>query len=145
MQGDMTPSRQGVSFRNLATEKIDPVVPASEIVADLIRFEPNLKIEPHAHSVPSLTIVLEGTATLKMECQAARQIGPGDTFFMPANVPIVKLDTSTAPLVFVTIFVRKAGDPAREDKTMTLVYPKATATTDRNGLPCPLQISVRYH
>lgn len=126
----------GVSRSRVVEQPVTPVKATDILRVERIDFAAHQAITPHAHPVPTLSYVLSGEALYQGECGQARIVRAGDTFYMPAGVPIIKLDTGDQPLEFLAIFLRTKGDIDDGDPRMTVPYPMAGATTDRNGVPC---------
>jgi quercetin dioxygenase-like cupin family protein len=71
-----------------------------------INFEPGQETGRHRHPCPVFGYIVEGSAVVQVEGQAARQLKAGDAFYEPAGA-VMRFDnaSSTRPLKFIGYYL----------------------------------------
>ena len=86
-------------------------VPGREGVQVLAVLAPRGTSVRHTHPGEEFGYVLEGTATFEIAGQPPQALKPGDSFFIPPNVPHIAHNPGTTPLKLISTYIVETGKP----------------------------------
>ena len=86
-------------------------VPGREGVLVLAVLAPGGTSVRHTHPGEEFGYVLEGTATFEIAGQPAQVLKPGDSFFIPPNMPHIAHNPGTTPLKLISTYIVETGKP----------------------------------
>jgi quercetin dioxygenase-like cupin family protein len=85
-------------------------IPGREVVTAILELPPNGAAARHTHPGTEIGYVLEGSATLMIEGQAAREVKAGDSWIIGAGIPHEGRAGPTGVKVLGTFVIEK-GKP----------------------------------
>lgn len=86
-------------------------VPGREGVQVLAVLAPGGTSVRHTHPGEEFGYVLEGTATFEIAGQPPQVLKPGDSFFIPPNIPHIAHNPGMTPLKLISTYIVETGKP----------------------------------
>jgi quercetin dioxygenase-like cupin family protein len=109
--GIQTLNAQQPGFKRVAIQDQDLSVPGRHAVQAKGEFDPGGAIGRHTHPGEELSVVLEGTLTLKIDGQPPRVVKAGESFFIPTGVGHAAENASKAKTVVLATYIVEKGKP----------------------------------
>ena len=101
--------------------KADVSVPGREAVVARVEVAPGAMAGWHSHPGDEISYVMEGEVTVLMAGQPPRKVVAGESFVIPGGTVHNAMNSSTAPVKLVGVYVVEKGKP--------LAAPAADPTT----------------
>ena len=104
-------AQQQPGFKRVAIQDQDLSVPGRHAVQAKAEFDPSGAIGRHTHPGEELSVVLEGTLTLRIDGQPPRAVKAGESFFIPAGVVHAGENASKGKTVVLATYIVEKGKP----------------------------------
>ena len=102
---------QQPGFKRVPIQDQDLSVPGRHAVQAKAEFDPAGAIGRHTHPGEELSVVLEGSLTLKIDGQPPRVVKAGESFFIPASVVHAAENASKGKTVVLATYIVEKGKP----------------------------------
>jgi len=99
-----------VTRRQLLVAPIDGQKTVDRVEVREISIAANYKVGAHIHPCPVIGNIVSGEIVFQVEGQPEQILRPGDAFYEPANIVILKFDTRGQPAKFVANFLLGKGE-----------------------------------
>src|ERR1700722_1774620 len=105
-------SKEALYRKPLFTAVLEQAKKVGKVEIKEIVFQPGQKTGLHFHPCPVVGYIAEGTVAFQIEGGEEKTLRPGDAFFEPSNVKILKFDNASDSkgMKFIALYLLDANE-----------------------------------